>query len=577
MGLSRRTERRIAIESEIIIGVIDSGIWPESESFSDQGFGPIPAKWKGSCDGGITFVCNRKIIGARTFSVESRELSARDKDGHGTHVASIVAGNQVGGASYYGLADGVARGGVPSARLAIYKVCDPDCADTDILSAFDHAIADGVDIISVSLGHKDPPELTFDPIAIGAFHAIEKGILTVQAAGNDGPSLLSINSYAPWILTVGASYTDRKIVDKILLGAKDNIIVGNAINIFPSSDEASPLVYGKDVTSNCSETKARKPHVKILRSESVDNLRALFAASFSSRGPSRYMYDIIKPDVIAPGVEILAAFPPTDLPSGVALDINSLKFSILSGTSMACPHVSAAAAFVKSYRPEWSPSAIKSALMTTVSLIHCVRYYVTAWEFDASLNPEAEFAYGSGHIDPIKATNPGLVYETFFQEYHKIWCNISRTPGSVIPTNASCPTKLTPKEINYPSMAAQVQVRYAFVVSFPRIVTNVGQANSAYVATIEGNPSNFRFKVEPNTMRFMTQNEKKNFVVTVWGKGMKPQTIKRTSLLWTDGVHRVRSPIVIYTMGTSNGQRVLTTSKFQIIIILLIMTIVLMC
>ncbi|KAJ0727148.1 putative cucumisin [Helianthus annuus] len=369
MGLSQRIERRHEVESDIIIGVINTGIWPESESFSDEGIGPVPSKWKGECDGGKDFVCNRKIIGARSFGFESGELSARDKDGHGTHVASILAGNQVRDVSYYGLAHGIARGGVPSARLAVYKVCEQGCYDIDVLSAFDHAIADGVDIISLSMAYPNGPlKLTSDPFVIGSFHAIEKGILTVNGAGNDGPGFSSILNYAPWTLTVAASDIDRKVVDKLLL-KNDAILVGYGINAFPSSDEAVPLVYGKEVTNNCSEIEARNcyptclerslvnhkvilcddkpdwkkvnisgavgviypfntpesattslvmpypmvtlsgndlnlvktfkkstidPRVQIFKSETVDNPDAPLVASFSSRGPSIFMYDIIK-------------------------------------------------------------------------------------------------------------------------------------------------------------------------------------------------------------------------------------------------------------------------------------------
>ncbi|KAM0009193.1 putative cucumisin [Helianthus debilis subsp. tardiflorus] len=294
MGLSQRIERRHEVESDIIIGVIDTGIWPESESFSDEGIGLVPSEWKGECAGGKDFVCNRKIIGARSFGFESGELSARDKDGHGTHVASILAGNQVRDVSYYGLAHGIARGGVPSTRLDVYKVCEQGCYDIDVLSAFDHAIADGVDIISLSMAYPNGPlKLTSDPFAIGSFHAIEKGILTVNGAGNDGPGFSSILNYAPWTLTVAASDIDRKVVDKLLL-KNDAILVGYGINAFPSSDEAVPLVYGKEVTNNCSEIEARDPRVQIFKSETVDNPDAPLVASFSSRGPSIFMYDIIK-------------------------------------------------------------------------------------------------------------------------------------------------------------------------------------------------------------------------------------------------------------------------------------------
>ncbi|KAK1425829.1 hypothetical protein QVD17_21190 [Tagetes erecta] len=611
IGLLTTTERRISVESDIIIGVIDSGIWPESESFSDEGFGPIPTKWKGACDGGVNFVCNRKLIGARSFSVKGGEPSARDTVGHGTHTASIAAGNQVSGANYYGLANGIARGGVPSSRLAVYKVCEPECPDTNILSAFDHAIADGVDIITISISHHDPMELSFDAIAIGAFHAIERGILTVNSAGNNGPGLSSIRSYAPWILHVGASDTDRKIVAKMLLG-NNLILAGNAINGFPSSDKALlPLVYGKEVTSTCSENDARKclvncldrnlvekkvvlcdesPELEfvkttgalgcvyrdtrynfssitplpsialttdsmnvvkdykssttlsealILKSEPIFNPRAPLVAPFSARGPSIFMPDILKPDVIAPGVEILAAFSPMASSSHDLLDKSATKFHIMSGTSMSCPHVAGVAAFIKSFHPEWSASAIKSAIMTT------------AWEFNASIYYEAEFAYGSGHIFPLKALNPGLVYETSIQDYLRIWCNVSQTRGGVIPINSTCPM-MTPKDLNYPSMTYQVEIKKPFKVHFPRTVTNVGQPNSTYVAFVEGDLSNLLVSVEPNTLEFTTLNQQMNFVVTVTGNAMKGRTIKRMSLVWFDGSHRVRSPIVVYSLANTS-------------------------
>ncbi|KAJ0855718.1 putative cucumisin [Helianthus annuus] len=215
--------KRAPLESDVIVGMLDTGVWPESDSFKDDGFGPPPTRWKGSCTS-TNFTCNNKLIGAKYYNAEGEargeKLSARDTEGHGTHTASTVAGRAVNNASMLGLAKGTARGGVPSARIAVYKICFPDvdCSDADILAAFDDAIADGVDIISLSVGGSRPLNYFEDSIAIGAFHAMKNGILTSNSAGNDGPTPGSISNLSPWSLSVAASSIDRKILTKIVLG-----------------------------------------------------------------------------------------------------------------------------------------------------------------------------------------------------------------------------------------------------------------------------------------------------------------------------------------------------------------------
>lgn len=157
--------------------------------------------------------------------MDESESSPLDLEGHGTHTASTAAGVAVKDANVYGIAQGTARGGVPSARIASYKVCwGLGCLDVDLLAAFDAAIADGVDVISVSIGGM-PRTFTQDPIGIGSFHAFKKGILTVCAGGNDGPTIGSINNIAPWIITVAASKTDRMLAANVKLGNGDIIPV----------------------------------------------------------------------------------------------------------------------------------------------------------------------------------------------------------------------------------------------------------------------------------------------------------------------------------------------------------------
>ncbi|MCD9561158.1 hypothetical protein HAX54_020134 [Datura stramonium] len=243
--------RRTSVESDLIIGVLDTGIWPESQSFNDDDFSAPPIKWKGSCQSSANFTCNKKIIGAKYYRTNGEFpwgdiQSPRDTEGHGSHTASTAAGRSVSKASLYGLGSGTARGGVPSARIAVYKICWSDgCYDADILAAFDDAIADGVDIISLSVGGSSPYQYFEDSIAIGAFHSMKNGILTSNSAGNTGPDPQTVTNLSPWSLSVAASTIDRRFVTDVQLG-NGEVYEGLSINTFDLEDQY-PLVYGGDV------------------------------------------------------------------------------------------------------------------------------------------------------------------------------------------------------------------------------------------------------------------------------------------------------------------------------------------
>ncbi|KAM1811870.1 hypothetical protein ACFX12_028457 [Malus domestica] len=609
LGFNEKLKRNPTVESNVIVGVIDTGIWPESESFSDEGFGPAPKKWKGVCKGGKNFTCNNKIIGAR-FYVGS---SARDEIGHGTHTASTVAGTPVKGVSFYGLAHGTATGGVPSARIPEYKVCGSDeCATDKILAAFDDAIADGVDIITISIGNSIVVPFDQDPIAIGAFHALEKGILTSQSAGNDGPYMGTVSSVAPWILTVAASSTDRHIIDKVVLG-NGRTLVGNSVNGFDLNGTSFPLIEGKDASSECGDCdegcldpklvkgkivvcrwpigiiEARrvgaigavtnstipdvslivplpaacfrskdfdvvksyvnstvKPRAKLLKSEVIKDLAAPTVASFSSRGPNRILFEIIKPDITAPGVDILAAYSPVAPLTESFEDRRHVKYSFLSGTSMSCPHAAGVAAYIKTFHPNWSPAAIKSSIMTTAG---------PANGTDDSYTPGV-FSYGSGHINPLKALNPGLVYETSKDDYIKLLCSIldESKVRLISGDKRPCPAKndkILAKDLNYPSMAVNILAETTFSIQFQRTVKNVGHANSIYKAKTISKPG-INIKVVPQVLSFKSLNEKKTFNVTVFGRSIPLLTRVSASLVWTDGTHSVRSPILVSATNYSS-------------------------
>ncbi|XP_059627108.1 cucumisin-like [Cornus florida] len=618
MGFPQRVSRRVDVESDIIVGVFDSGIWPESESFNDTGFGPPPSKWKGSCQSSTNFTCNNKLIGAKYYyargSIPEKDVeSPSDISGHGTHCASTAAGRLVSGASLLGLGKGTARGGVPSARIAAYKICwaTAGCSGADMLAAFDDAIADGVDIISMSVGlnGKYPPQDYFqNPSAIGAFHAMKNGILTSFSAGNSGPAYETTRNFAPWSLAVAAGTIDRKFVTMVQLG-NNMSYEGVSLNTF-SLNRQYPLVYAGDVPNtqagfnnsvsrHCNEPgsldrtlvkdtillcdsesdgseplragvkgiiftaggaklsgrtyalpasylsdgqgvrkymkSTSKPTATIKKSEGIKDELAPYVASFSSRGPNPITRDILKPDLTAPGVQIVAAWTQAITLTKTDGDKRVVPYNILSGTSMACPHATGAAAYVKSFNPGWSPAAIKSALMTTARPMSSVT------------NPEAEFAYGAGHIDPLQAANPGLVYDVGVLDYVKLLCGQGYSDKSlklVTGDNSSCSkaNNGTVWDLNYPSFALSSQSEKSITRVFHRIVTNVGSRVSTYKATVVA-PIGLEIQVEPNVLTFNSLGQTQSFVLTVTATYIDKNVISG-SLVWFDGVHHVRSPIV---------------------------------
>ncbi|AET01150.2 subtilisin-like serine protease [Medicago truncatula] len=621
LGFPQSIKRDKLLESGLVVGVIDSGIWPESKSFTDkdlfsmidQALVPFQKKWRGVCAGGGNFTCNKKIIGARSYGSDQ---SARDYGGHGTHTASTASGREVEGVSFYDLAKGTARGGVPSSKIVVYKVCDKDgnCSGKDILAAFDDAIADGVDIITISIGSQIAVEFLKDPIAIGSFHAMEKGILTVQAAGNSGPKPSSVSSVAPWLFSIAATTVDRQFIDKLILG-NGKTFIGKSINIVPSNGTKFPIVvcnaqacprgYGSPEMCECidknmvngklvlcgtpggevlayangaigsilnvthskndapqvslkptlnldtkdyvlvqSYTNSTKyPVAEILKSEIFHDNNAPTVASFSSRGPNPLVLEIMKPDISAPGVDILAAYSPLAPPSDDINDKRQVKYSIESGTSMACPHVAGVVAYVKSFHPDWSPASIKSAIMTTAKPVN------------GTYNDLAgEFAYGSGNVNPKQAVDPGLVYDITKEDYVRMLCNYGYDANKIKQIsgeNSSChgaSNRSFVKDINYPALVIPVESHKNFNVKIHRTVTNVGSPNSSYTATVIP-IQNIKISVEPKILSFRSLNEKQSFVVTVVGGAESKQMVSSSSLVWSDGTHRVKSPIIVQRLS----------------------------
>ncbi|CAA0826510.1 Subtilisin-like protease SBT1.7 [Striga hermonthica] len=633
---------------EVIIGVLDTGVWPDSPSFRDDGLGPIPTDWRGACDVTADFnksSCNRKLIGARSFSKGYRQylqylkqtgqtvaldekpiISPRDYDGHGTHTSSTAAGSPVPGANVNGLAYGTARGMAVAARLASYKTCWPEgCFDSDILAAMDTAIWDGVDVLSLSLGGH-MVNYYGDLIAIGAFAAMERGIVVSCSAGNGGPAEFSLANVAPWILTVGAGTIDRDFPTKVTLGDGRHF---TGVSLYTGQRKLSgAIVYAGNVstqgTSLCTEGSLIQKEVKgkivlcdrgvnarvekgavvheaggtgMILANTVENGEELIAdaylnpallvgekagdgmrayvsrnsnatanivfggtkigiepspvvAAFSSRGPNPITIEILKPDLIAPGVNILAGWTKAVGPTGLAMDTRKVDFAIQSGTSMSCPHVSGLAALLKAAHPEWSPAAIRSALMTTAYSSYKDGRPLLDVATGKASNP---FAYGSGHVDPVSALDPGLIYDLTKYDYLNFLCAIKYDSSQI---NAIVRTKIFKcnknasyrvYDLNYPSFAAAISStrKGKSKVVFRRTVTNVGPNGTKYQVSISSPSQLAKIDVTPKTLIFRQKKETKSFTLTVVADPMPAGTNMFGRIVWSDEKHAVASPVSV--------------------------------
>ncbi|KAF2311957.1 hypothetical protein GH714_027609 [Hevea brasiliensis] len=538
---------------DIIIANLDSGVWPESKSFSDEGYGPVPSSWvKGKCQNDTLVPCNRKLIGAQFFKegyeADGNELdpsfyTARDYEGHGSHTLSTVGGNFVPGASLHNAEaiGGTAKGGSPKARVAAYKVCWPGagCYNADILAGFEAAIRDGVDVISLSIGG-EVQDYNHDVIAIGAFHAIQKGIVVVCSAGNDGPTPSSVTNIAPWIITVGASTIDRQFQTWVELGNGHRLKGESFTKEMPES-RLYPLISGVQARASNASAEDANPVGYITPTEQVIGVTpAPVIASFSSVGPNPLTPEILKPDITAPGVNIIAAFSLGKNLTGLDNDNRTTPYITMSGTSMSCPHVSGVVGLLKSLHPGWSPAAIRSAISTTAR----TRDNTDNPMLDGSSEKATPFSYGSGHIRPNRAMDPGLVYDLSVNDYLDFLCANGYNDTMVEQISQSpynCPKSASLLDFNYPSITVPA---LSGSVTLSRKLKNVGSPGK-YVVHIR-EPYGISVSVKPRILKFEKIGEEKSFKITLKAKWKgAAKNYEFGSLTWTDGFHNVRSPIVV--------------------------------
>ena len=656
---------------DIVIGVIDSGFAPGHPSFSDKQpanrprlcksvwgessllgiwlcrrfsnresttvYSPLPG-WRGACEAGESFratACNNKLIGARyyidgfleQYALDENEfISPRDADGHGTHIASTAAGNSVQ-ATLAGTRVAKISGMAPRARIAVYKACwlEPGgsrgtCSTADLARAIEDAVADGVDIINYSVGSDDGIDGA-DDLALLA--AAEAGVLSVGAAGNDGPAPGSLVSpaAAPWVLAVGASsrrgdrflegirvnrpasvakdypaiealYTPRLrntgpltlqlvLADDGTLGSFDGAtgttfdacepIVNNfrlagqialvqqggctfetKIRNAQAAGAKAVVVFsntGEPILMKVTEGSVRIPALMVgqadgqLLRDRLEDQEAVEVTldkqvfltvrdsgnqmqGFSARGPSVWEPNVLKPDVTAPGQDILAAHTPD-----VANNVRGERFQYLSGTSMAVPHVAGVAALLKQAHPDWSPAALKSAVVTTA------RQNIKREDGETAADP---FDFGGGHLVPNLAVNPGLVYDAGSNDYDAFLCGRDEARSGVdCAALESAGYSTNGSDLNLPSIAVNELVGEQVI---RRRVTNVGPA-AQFIASVQA-PTTIDVEVTPPVLA-LNPGETADVSIRLTTAGTTLDAWQFGSLTWSSADATVRSPLAI--------------------------------
>lgn len=612
----------------VVVGVVDTGIWPESASLSGPKLGTKPSltnpyrvgdsivmhkadgnDFTGSCQAGEDFtadLCNSKLISAKYFGdawlgatpPEARDdwASPRDGGGHGTHTATTAAGRAGVDVAESGINFGTISGVAPAAKIAVYKALWTGKNDvgsggytSDILAAIDQAVADGVDVINYSVGSifESSP---VDPVQLAFLSAASAGIFVSAAGGNSGPYESTLDNTSPWVTTVAAS-TVAPYESTVVLGNGEKyaglstslasavsskpLVTGAAartgaaneydgsqclpntldsakvsgkvvvcdrgagarvdksaevkraggvgmvlLNIFDqdmvADSHSVPTVHLNTPGSLTVKTYAGTAGatVQLVPGNQTSQTTAYpQIAAFSSRGPSLSSNgDLLKPDLAAPGVNVLAAVAP---PSN-----DGHSFAFYSGTSMAAPHIAGLAALYLAKHPDWTPMMVKSALMTTTSDVKTASGAVD----------NDPFARGAGEVQPARMLTPGLVYDSGDVDW------LGYLEGNGIDTGTGVPA-IDPSNYNTPSIAVGQLVGTQTIT---RRVTAV--TSGLYRATVS--VPGMKAVVTPSILN-LKAGETKSFTVKLTLDTAPSNVTTSGWLTWQGANTSVRSPVVV--------------------------------
>ncbi|MFF2436954.1 S8 family peptidase [Streptomyces sp. NPDC058107] len=578
----------------IVIGLLDTGIWPESPSFAKQM--PAPTGWHGTCQTGYAFAaehCNGKIVGARYFAdtflsangalPEGEYLSPRDMVGHGTHTASTAAGLPVDNVTISGRNFGSISGVAPAAQIGVYKVLWGGMGyDADIIAGIDAAVADGVQVLNYSIGTEWGDTEPNTPIGNAFLNATLAGVFVTAAGGNTGFSS-AVSNTQPWVTTVGAAVTNVN-EGTVRLGDGTSI-TGASLDVLHGG-RSLPLVFGEQAgtleegSAYCEpgsldqakvkgkvvacaldspygaveELKAKGAAAMVLfdpngnfrvnsiydfpvlylntkeqagkifnylmrhpadgtarLTSSSDGSNAPSVADYSSTGPDKTHSGLMKPDLVAPGSDIIAAVSP---PGNFGR-----QYDAYSGTSMATPHVAGEAAILRAEHPDWSPGAVASALHTTADTV-------------GNTSPLAQ---GSGLSSLKRAADPGLVIE----------------PDVKSLIDFSEAAQPDGRELNLPSIALREYDGTKPVV-LTRKLTNIGSKRETYRASTSG-LEGMQVSISPAVVT-VAPGKTASVTITL-RRGSAPWDRYVTgAITWRSTAHQVRIPVAARPWGITPRQ-----------------------
>ncbi len=581
--------------SNVTVGVIDTGIWPENPMLVDNGLAP-PAGGPYTCDFGDgvdpdfgpDFTCNNKLVGAYDFTAtylavigaapgeyckaDNSACSVRDSEGHGTHTATTAAGDYVDHAPIFGIDRGPTSGLAPGAHVIAYRVClELGCFTSDSVAAVNQAITDGVNVINYSISGGKNPFSDAIELAFRDFYAA--GGLANASAGNSGPGAATSDHGGPWENTVGASYPSRLYLTTLHLSASGGDTldltgssitqgIASATNVVKATDVggytggvscdtafAAGSVAGQVVVCARGNPAGRAAssfnvlqgggagmilynpahqdlftdnfwvptvmldggttpqiphdtdallaflsgHTGIQASWSTGTATATtpdIMTTFSSRGP---LGDWIKPDITAPGIEILAGNSAAPAPSAVASGPPGENYQAIAGTSMSAPHATGVAALVFATHPAWTPGQVKSAMMTSA---------VQSVLKPDGVTPADPFNMGAGSIRADRAVHPTLTFDESAADY----AALAGTPLARIDANLP--------SVDAPTMPG--------TISTVRRAKNVSGAPRTFTSTTTA-PPGATIKVVPASFS-LAAHRAKNLKININGTSLAPDT-----------------------------------------------------